>query len=169
MASAQEKAWLARYLVHFNAKRAAEEVGYQWPRRMGYKKKQKFKEEIAAALEEKAMTAEEALARLSEQARAEYAEYLTDEGTVNLTQLLDDGKGHLIKGYKRDRKGNLIVEFYDGQTALRTILDHHHKAGSGPQEHVVMSLDEWKDEAERRRKEAEQTMAMFNEANDEEE
>ena len=39
-------------------------------------------------------------------------------------------------------------------------LEH---SGTGPQEHVVMSLDEWKDEAERRRQEVAETMGMFDE------
>jgi uncharacterized protein (DUF934 family) len=43
------------------------------------------------------------------------------------------------------------------------ILDHHDRAGAGPQEHVVMTLDEWKAEAERRRNEAAGIMAVFEE------
>lgn len=147
MASAQEKMWLARYLTHFNAKRAGEEAGYKWPRRMGYKKKQKFAGEIAQALEEKAMSSDENLAHLAEIARREYAHYLTDEGEVNLTNMLDDDKGHLIKGFKRDRKGNVIVEFYDGQTALNTIRDHHDRGPSGASDdplHVVYTND-WRE------------------------
>ena len=129
-----EKVWLNRYLVHFNAKKAAEEAGYKWPRRVGWQKKQKFADEIAEQLDEMALSAEEALARLSEQAMAEYAQYLTDEGTVNLTKLIDDEKAHLVKGYRRDRKGNVIVEFHDAQRALITILDHHTKGPTGSED-----------------------------------
>lgn len=70
------------------------------------------------------MGADEVLVRLAQQARAEYALYLCDDGTVDLARLLADGKGHLIKGTKWDRLGNLVVEFYDGQHALELLGKH---------------------------------------------
>jgi len=71
------------------------------------------------------MGADEVLVRLAQQARAEYADYLRPDGTVDLEQMLADGKGHLIKGTKWDnRSGKLTVEFYDAQAALVHIGKH---------------------------------------------
>jgi len=71
------------------------------------------------------MGADEVLTRLAQQARAEYADYLRPDGTVDLARMLADGKGHLIKGTKWDnRSGKLTVEFYDAQAALVHLGKH---------------------------------------------
>jgi len=80
---------------------------------------------IQARIAEKAMSADEVLLRLAEQARGEQIEYLLDDGTVDLDRLIADGKGHLAKGIKWDRAGNLVVEFYDAQSALALIGRYH--------------------------------------------
>lgn len=173
MASKKEKAWLAEYLKCFNATEAARRAGYKWPGRMGWKKKEKFADEIARALDERVMEAQEALAHLSDQARADISPYIDARGVLDLHALIDAGLGHLVKSVRRvvtkfdDR---LEVEIYDRQSALKTILAHH-DAGDPDRasQHVVMTLDEWKEEAERRRKEAAETMAMFDDEDAEEE
>lgn len=70
------------------------------------------------------MGPDEVLLRLAEQARAEYSAYLQIDGTVDLARLLQDGKGHLIKGIKETAHGRTI-EFYDGQAALVHLGKHH--------------------------------------------
>lgn len=127
MASAKEKAWLAEYLKTFNATEAARRAGYKWPRRIGSRKKQKFADEISAALKERVMSAEEALAHLSDQARADISPYV-DENGINLKKLKEAGLGHLIKSARRVRTANddrLEVEVYDKQAALVHIGRHH--------------------------------------------
>lgn len=134
-----EKVWLAEYLTCFNATKAAERAGYKWPGRVGWQKKQKFADEISAALEERVMSAEEALAHLSDQARADISPYITDYG-IDVEKMKEDGLGHLIKGAKRivtkfdDR---LEVEVYDRQSALKTILTHHTKGPSGSEDDPI--------------------------------
>lgn len=70
------------------------------------------------------MSADEVLTRLTEQARAAYSDYFNADGTVDLDQMLADGKGHLIKKIKPTKEG-LEVEFYDAQTALTQIAKKH--------------------------------------------
>ena len=70
------------------------------------------------------MSAEEVAIRLTEQAKASYADYLKSDGTVDLDRLLADGKGHLIKKMKAGRDG-LEIEFYDAQAALGYIGKIH--------------------------------------------
>lgn len=112
------------YVKDFNVRRAARAVGYGHEG-SGYRvlKRAEVRKAIAEILQEKVMTAEEVLARLSEQARGDYAEYLLPNGSVDLGRMLSDGKGHLIKGYKQTASG-LQVEFYDSQTALSLVGKH---------------------------------------------
>jgi phage terminase small subunit len=80
-------------------------------------------EEIQRRVDERAMSANEVLDRLAEQARAAYSAYLTVDG-VDLQRMVDDGKAHLIKGIKDTQYGR-VIEFHDAQTALVTIGKHH--------------------------------------------
>jgi hypothetical protein len=108
-------------------------------------------------LAERLMSADEVLARLAEQARAEYSAYLQPGGTVDLERMLADGKGHLIKGTKWDRNENLTVEFYDAHTALVDIGKHlglftaRVDVTSGGQPikgYVTISPDDWDDDTD---------------------
>jgi len=87
-------------------------------RSSGLVAKRNIAEEIERRLSEKAMTANEVIARLAEQAQAQYSDYISPDGTVDLGRLLEDGKGHLIKKTKHNKDGKLEVEFYDAQSAL---------------------------------------------------
>ncbi len=62
------------------------------------------------------MGADEVLARLAEQARAEQAEFI-NAGGVDLAGLVVAGKARLIKGMKETKYGT-DIEFYDAQAAL---------------------------------------------------
>jgi len=125
MPGVKERVWIAEYLKCFNATKAAEIAGYKWPNKIGPALKQKNAELIEAALKERAMTPEIVVDRLSAQARAEYAEYINDDGEVDLAALRRAGKMHLVKGIKYDRQGRTMVEFYDAQAALVHIGKHH--------------------------------------------
>lgn len=124
--SARRQAFVLEYLKDFNGARAAVAAGYKGAPTQAaivQLKRAEVRKAIRDFLQEKAMTAEEVIARLSEQARGEYAEYLLPNGTVDLPRMLEDGKGHLIKGYKQTQNG-LQVEFYDSQTALSLVGKH---------------------------------------------
>lgn len=134
--SAMQRTFLVRYLLHGNATRAADEAGYAWPDKQG--SQLRHKPHIQAAIDEyfhqAEMSARETVARLSQQARGEYAAYLRpvvdDHGRtvdldVDLEKMLADGNGHLIRGYTSGRDGRVQVHFYDAQTALRMVGEYH--------------------------------------------
>lgn len=77
------------------------------------------------------------LYRLSLQARNTYADYLEvqPDGSpkLNLTQMVEDGMGHLVKALKPGRYG-LTIEFVDGQKALE-LLGKHYKLFTEKVEH----------------------------------
>ena len=118
--SAMERRWLIRYLFHGNATKAAEEAGYKNPNKMG--PRLRWRPKIVAAIDEyfykHEMPAAEVVARLSQQARAEYAAYIGADGLIDLAAMKRDKRLHLVKGIKWTRDGRMIVEFYDAYQAL---------------------------------------------------
>ena len=154
---AKRRVFVEHYLRTFNGTESAKRAGYS--ARSAHVLAHRLlaepaiQEAIKARLAELKMGTDEVLLRLSEQARAEYAEYLGDEGTVDLARMLADGKGHLIKGTKWDRGGNLVVEFYDAQAALVHIgkAAGMFKDGAGVNVEVNFDLDTWQRQREERR------------------
>ena len=114
------------YLRCWNATKAAGEADYSYPGRQGHRllKKVEIQEFIKTRIAEKIMSADEVLMRLGEQARSEQTAYLNTDGTIDLEKLIEDVKAHLVKGTKWDKDGNLIVEFYDAQSALVHVGKH---------------------------------------------
>lgn len=152
----KRRVFVAEYLRCWNATEAAKRAGYS--ERTAYSQGQRLLKNVEVAglirerLAEKAMGADEALTRLSEQARAEYAAYLRPSGSVDLDRLLEDGNGHLVKGTRWDRQGNLIVEFYDAQSAL-ALIGRHHKLFTDNVEHhgrIELDVGSAREELERR-------------------
>lgn len=81
-------------------------------------------EEIKQRVAERTMSADEVLVRLTEQARSDYAAYITPNGTVDMARLVNDGKAHLVKAIKETQHARNI-EFYDAQAALMQLGKHH--------------------------------------------
>ena len=131
--SAKRAAFVIEYLKCFRGIDAAQRAGYSRNRNTlaatasRLLKVEEVKDAIQAALDERLMTAEQALARMSDISRAEYAEYITPSGEVDVERMVADGKGYLIKGIKYNSDGRRIVEFYDAQAGLMAILKHHGK------------------------------------------
>lgn len=123
----KQRAFIEAYLHCWNATAAARIADYKHPNVQGptLVNLSAIAAEIQARLDERAMTANEVLTRLAEQARNEAAAYVEGDGTVALDRLIADGRAHLVKGTKYDRQGRLIVEFYDAQAALVHIGRHH--------------------------------------------
>jgi len=157
--SAKRQAFVAEYLQCWNATEAARRAGYKHPNVQGptLVNLSPVAEQIKTHLTEKAMTADEVLARLAEQARAEYAGYIQPDGAVDLQKMIDEGKAHLIKGIKWDRQGHLIVEFYDAQSALVHIGKSLglFKDSADVNVELNFDLDSWKRQREERRRELE--------------
>jgi len=126
----KQRIFIDEYIKCLNATEAARRAGYKGSnaalRVVGCRNltKVNIAERIAAHFKASAMSREEVLERLGGIARAEYTDYLTEYGTVDLKALLEDGKGHLIKGVKETAHGRQI-EFYDAQKALVDIGRHH--------------------------------------------
>lgn len=124
--SAMQRKFLVEYLIHGNASKAAASAGYSYPDRQGYRLRQN--DQIRAAIDEffhaQEMSAREVVARLSQQAKAEYADYINPDGTVDLAQLKLDGRMHLVKRVTQSQYGPQ-VEFYDAHTALVDVGRYH--------------------------------------------
>jgi phage terminase small subunit len=122
--SKKEKAWLEEYLRCWNATEAARRAGYKWPNKMGPRKLAKFEDEIQERIDELVMSADEALVRLSELARGEWAPYIKANGSVDIAQMIEDDKIHLVHRIK-DTKYGLDIEFCDMQRAIEKIGKAH--------------------------------------------
>lgn len=118
--SVQQRRFVIEYLVHGNASRAAETAGYAHPDKQGSRLRQnrKVKDAIDNYFRQQEMSAGEVAARLSEQASAAYADYIGDDGSVDLAAMRRDGKMHLVKEITYTRTGQRAVKFHDAQQAL---------------------------------------------------
>ncbi len=134
--NAKQEAFLHAYLRTFNATQAAKEAGYSAKTAYSYGHDLLKNPEIVARvreeLEHRAMAAQEVLARLAAQARADVSD-LIDPATLTLDwkRAQESGATHLIKKIKQtiitgDEKQTEIFEFelYDAQSALVHIGKH---------------------------------------------
>jgi phage terminase small subunit len=130
----KRRAWLEEYFKCWNATEAARRVGYAWPEKSGPLNKSKLQAEIDARLDEMAISANEVLARLGEQARADLGDYITQGGLLDWEKLKTNGLSRLIKKYKvtQDAMGRIKyeIEVYDAQAALMH-LDRYHGGEDG--------------------------------------
>jgi hypothetical protein len=148
--NAKQSAFVEYYLQHWNASKAARLAGYSQKNSNVVGPRLLADVGIALAIKTRlsAMTmgAEEVLARLSEQARADMVDFLDAKGNVKILEAgaadgqpdLDatkvTGRGRLIKKYKRrERKlADMTIEVYteielhDAQSAL-TLMGKHHR------------------------------------------
>jgi len=124
--------FIEAYLQSWNATDAARQVGYSHPEVQGSRllDNDKVQAEIKRRLEEVAMSADEVLARLSEQARVDLSEFLIleeEKGVITLEGInwgAVQEKGHLIKSITPTANG-LKLELHDGQTALLALAKRH--------------------------------------------
>ena len=109
------------YAASLNGKQAALRAGYS------YKSVRVVSELLdnpdvkkAIAMHQRELTLEigDVASRLSQQARAEYSDYIDADGTVDITGLQAAGLGHLIKSVEQTRDGGVKVTFYDAQQSL---------------------------------------------------
>ncbi len=126
--NSKQRMFVDSYLQCFNRTKAALDAGYS--EKTAYSigaellKKPEIKEAISQRLSESAMSADEVLMRLAEQARGEHGRYITTSGAVDIATLVNDKKAHLIKKVKETKDG-MEYEFYDAQSALNTLAKHH--------------------------------------------
>lgn len=136
--STKQQAFVEHYLSCFNATKAAEAAGYAYPRQAGSRLLTyvDIQAAIKARLDELKMSADEVLTRLADQARFNPLRFtvIHDAGDdhapreivgINLAAIEAAGLGSCVKKISYDRNGLMVVEFYDGQAALRLIGQHH--------------------------------------------
>jgi phage terminase small subunit len=150
MLTHRQRAFIDYYVQTWNASESAKLAGYsaKSARSMGSQllTNLNIKAEIDKRIQERSMSANEVLDRLTEQARNEAAKYVEikqvkvkwdkdeDESEdeieevpgINVAKMIADGKQHLIKGITYNRAGKAIVETYDAQSAL-VHLGRHYK------------------------------------------
>lgn len=142
--SAKQKAFIDEYLRCWNATDAYQ-VAYPKSSRDAARANaarlianDSISAEIKARVTERAMSANEVLDRLAEQARADYKDFLdvAPNGDIALDMAKAEGKTHLIKRVTQRRTVRttkdtqidetvLSVELHDAQAALVTIGKHH--------------------------------------------
>ncbi len=139
--SDKQAIFVEEYLSCFNATHAALKAGYS-PKSayaIGHEtlKKLEVAEAIKQRLSATVMSADEALMRLAEQARADIGPYIDNTGNLDVRALKSDGKTCLIKKIVRTQRRRiakdqteiedttLTVELYDAQAALELIGRHH--------------------------------------------
>lgn len=131
MLTPKEELFVDNYLRTFNKTKAAEGLYPETLTRnqlciRGAKlfKKPRIQRAIALRLQERVASTDELLDRWSEQVRSEYHSYIRVDGTVDIEQLIADGKSHLIKRIRPTRFG-LDVEFYDAQKAQEMLARYY--------------------------------------------
>ena len=129
----KQRVFIEEYLKCWNATRAAEAAGYTWPRRQGYRllHQQEFVQEaIKERLSEKAMSADEVLMRLADQARGNIGDFIDISPTgrgweLNLANAEEALKLGLIKSLWIDSNKNVRLELHDQQKALELLAKYH--------------------------------------------
>lgn len=132
------------YLASFNATDAARQAGYKHPNQQGPEllKQPHIAAAIDARLGEVAMSANEVLARLTEQARSDIGEFLDFSGNLDLKRMKDSGMTRLVKKLNTSKasgttpKGGdweretVTLELHDAQAALTTLARYHGLLGA---------------------------------------
>ncbi len=131
----KQRLFVEEYLTCWNAAEAARRAGYSAKTAKVIGTENLTKPAIRAVIDqrlaERAMSADEVLARLSAQASASLADFITITGegdkrtaVFDLVKAVESGKAHLIKKISF-MKGRLEVELYDAQAALHLLGKHH--------------------------------------------
>lgn len=127
--TAKQARFIDEYLQCWNASEAARRAGYSLKTAYAIGPENLSKPVIAAAIQERlqqsAMSADEALYRLGEHARASIADFIDPEtGVVDLNR--SPGKLHLIKRLTQTQTEfgmSVRIELHDAQAALVHILN----------------------------------------------
>ena len=123
--SKKRQVFIEEYLRCWNQTEAARQAGYKNPEVMGCRlmKVQCVADAITARIEEKAMSADEVLLRLAEQARGDISDFLGDTGGIDWEKVKE--KGYLIKSILHRKGQQSKIELYDSQAALTWLGKHH--------------------------------------------
>lgn len=151
----KRQAFVDAYLTSWNASEAARVAGYAAPRQEGHRllTNADIREEIQRRVSERAMTADEVLIRLAEQARGSMADFVSfyDGGRLpilDLEKARKAGKFGLVKKLKYTDQGGMEFELYDAQAAL-VQLGKVHKLFTDKQDVSAVVEDKTLDDEQR--------------------
>lgn len=132
--SYKRRAFVEAYLQTWNQTEAARIAGYKNPEVMGCRlmKVKGVADAVERRLSEAAMSADEVLARLSQQASADISDFLTESGGIDWQKVKE--KGFLIKAILHRKGQQSKIELYDAQSAL-ALMGKHHKLFTERHEH----------------------------------
>jgi phage terminase small subunit len=128
----KQRMFVEAYLECFNATEAARRAGYQGNDAtlgaVGYEnlRKPQIAVKIRERLQESAMSADEVMQRLAEQARGDVGDFIAidEKGDFVIDWTAARGKTHLIRSLKHTSHG-IAVELYDAQSALDKLARTH--------------------------------------------
>lgn len=160
----KQQAFIDEYLKCWNATEAAIRAGYseKTAYSIGHENLNKpdIAEEIQRRVSERAMSADEVLIRLAEQARGATEEFIVVRAGLpffDWERLQAAGKLHLVKKLKYSSDGRPEVEFYDAQAALVHLGRAHSlftdnvdvkSGGKALKGYVGISPDDWDDDGD---------------------
>jgi PBSX family phage terminase large subunit len=130
----KQRVFVEEYLTCWNATEATRRAGYSGNddtlRSIGSENltKPNIRAFIDQRLKEKAMSADEVLARLADHARASLDDFVTQSGRgfrIDIAKAKKAGKLHLLKSVKKGKQGTSI-ELVDQQAALVHLGKRHH-------------------------------------------
>lgn len=143
----KQQAFINEYLQCWNAAQAARKAGYSemTARSIGSENltKPDIVEEIQRRITEMTMSADEALIRLSDHARADMSDFITIRHGlpfVDLEKASQRGKLHLLKKFRNTDKG-VEIELQDVQSALVQVLKEQHLIAGTPTSIVAVLPD----------------------------
>jgi phage terminase small subunit len=128
----KQRAFVLEYIKDFNATQAAIRAGYspKTARQIGQQNLTKLviSQEIDKEFKARAMSSDEVLVRMADQAKGSAGDFLTIDrhgyASLDLERMKKEGKLHLIKKYKVTKQGT-EVELYNAQNALIQLGKHH--------------------------------------------
>ena len=129
----KQQKWLDEYFQCWNGAEAARRAGYSSIYQSAHDNltNPKIRDEITLRLNLNAMSADEALSRLADMARASIEDFVQfdDSGSrvwrIDLLGAREAGKLHVLKKLSYDSEGRPHLELYDAQRALELILKAH--------------------------------------------
>lgn len=150
--SNKQQAFVEAYLANgFNATKAARTAGYSARTARSIGAENLTKPDISTAIQQRMtamiMTADEALARLSEHARGDLGDF--EPVLLGQRELAKHPQSRLVKKIKRivryeELPGGFVetrveLELYDAQAALTTLLKEQHLKAGEPTDHTKIS------------------------------
>jgi len=120
----KRRKFIEEYLKCWNASEAARRAQYAHPGSQGHRllKNVEIQAEIDKRIRETAMSADEVLHRLADQARADISRFVTETGAIDWQAVQE--QGHLIRRISHNRGRNSSIEVYDAQGALALLAKH---------------------------------------------